>query len=143
MKILFSNKWVQLLLICMTMNHFITSKLKNGKGSHTLMFHEGFQSSVATKSIHYSRVNKLLMNTRMELYSWRLKVHTRLHSFIRVPEYLWTQLQLWKIYLSTLFICLSFSLLVLQSVCWKELDLEECPIFFLCCDPKMLTRTTM
>ena len=23
----------------MTMNHFITSKLKNGKGSHTLMFH--------------------------------------------------------------------------------------------------------
>ena len=35
----------------MTMNQFITSKLTNGKGSHTLMFHEGFQSSVATTSI--------------------------------------------------------------------------------------------
>ena len=29
--------------INMTNNHFIASKLENGKGSHTLMFHEGFQ----------------------------------------------------------------------------------------------------
>ena len=60
---------INMLFMNMTMKHFITSKLKNGKGSHTLMFHEGFQSSVATKSIHYSRVNKLLINTRMKLYS--------------------------------------------------------------------------
>ena len=38
-------------MINLTMNQFITSKLTNGKGSHTLMFHEGFQSSMATTSI--------------------------------------------------------------------------------------------